>query len=205
VHVHNALHHLTELQAGYRAALGEMDEQFSGIERAGETLLPTLDLWGLPEWAILRGEQLALGRLSVAALAGNFSMVQVENETSDRLTVIERGTRFFASGGSVLILSITTTQLANTRGRCFVRDGRNVRPTVPGTNRRDEQAAAVPAGVSNGDAFLLPATSGQPLDFEVVLDPGFTLVARPDAQNIAVHAAIVARSRRATGDELRNR
>jgi hypothetical protein len=54
-----------ELSAAVKKALG--DSRGGGIERYSETLTPVLDPWSLPEWAFLRGERLAGGRVALAA------------------------------------------------------------------------------------------------------------------------------------------
>lgn len=59
--------------------LGEMGADFSGIERAGETLTPTMDLWALPEWALLRGETIFSRIWSVGAQAALFSSAEFVN------------------------------------------------------------------------------------------------------------------------------
>jgi hypothetical protein len=87
-HVHNALHHFTAYQSAFRKAVGEADAGFSGIERAGETLTPILDLWRWPEWAVLRGEILFSAQSDVAAVALERSFVGVRNPAGSGLIVI---------------------------------------------------------------------------------------------------------------------
>lgn len=79
--IHNQLTNYAQLLAGFRRALGEMGPNFSGIERAGETLTPTIDLWSLPEWALARGEQLFArdGISQGAGGAGVFSSEEFVN------------------------------------------------------------------------------------------------------------------------------
>lgn len=78
--IHNQLTSYAQLLAGYRRMLGEMGADFSGIERAGETLTPIMDPWALPEWALLRGEVLYARRTGGgAAGAGNFTSLEFVN------------------------------------------------------------------------------------------------------------------------------
>lgn len=83
-HVHNALHSFTALQSAYRVAVQEADPGFTGIERAGETLTPTLDLWSQPEWALPRGEVMFARGAAVAAVPGRFSGIELVNPVGSR-------------------------------------------------------------------------------------------------------------------------
>lgn len=78
-HVHNGLHHNTQLLTAAARAMGEVSgaQDFSGIERFGETLTPIVNLWDLPEWALLRGEVLYTRRIDVAAVAAQFGVVEL--------------------------------------------------------------------------------------------------------------------------------
>jgi hypothetical protein len=203
--IHNGINYYTELIAGLREAFGETGTW--GLERFGETIMPVLDPFRVPEWAILRGEQLAWGVSRETAVAAQTSMVQLHNDSTNRIVVIEPGTSFHGNAVTNLILSFTTTLLADDDGRCFIRDGRNLRPTVPGTRRRSE-TGAVPAGVSAGDAHHLGSQASgdrEVIDFPIVLTPGFTVVARAGNTNENITANWVVRSRVAMPGELRRR
>lgn len=95
--IHNAITKFAQLADSYRRALGE-SQGFSGLERASETLQPTLDLWSRPEWAWLRGEILAFGQQSVAAVVGQagFGALWVP-ATAGFLATVTRA-RFYTAG-----------------------------------------------------------------------------------------------------------
>jgi hypothetical protein len=85
--LHNALTGYPKLLEAFRRAIGETSPAFTGIERAGETLTPTMDLWALPEWALLRGEVLFARSVSVAAAAALFSSIELVNPTGSGVLV----------------------------------------------------------------------------------------------------------------------
>jgi hypothetical protein len=87
-HVHNALHHLTQVQAGYRAALGEDGADFTGIERAGETMTPVLDLWSRPEFELLRGEVLYRRAENSPAVAARLSVFELVNPAGSGILAV---------------------------------------------------------------------------------------------------------------------
>ncbi len=90
-HVHNALHHATRLQNGYRVVLAEAGADFQGIERAGETITPTLDLWSRPEFGLVRGEVLYRRADNSPAVALRFASFELVNPTgSGVLAVVTR-------------------------------------------------------------------------------------------------------------------
>lgn len=86
--LHNALTNYVQLLNGFRRALGEMGGDFSGIERAGETLTPILNPWSLPEWALLRGEILFARSIAVGALAANYSIQELVNPTGSGVLAV---------------------------------------------------------------------------------------------------------------------
>jgi len=88
-HVHNALHR-GDVAAALKNALGVTDPE-DGLERFSETLQPVLDLWELPEWAILLRRRLWTAYGSVAAGgAGTVTQIALGTAQTDTLTVIER-------------------------------------------------------------------------------------------------------------------
>lgn len=88
--IHNEIRRGT-LSAALTRAVAAM-RGGGGLERFGETLTPTIDLWGLPEWAYLRQE--TLGVVMRVAIAGaNNSAVALANPlTSRSLVVVEEVT-----------------------------------------------------------------------------------------------------------------
>jgi len=89
--IHNALLR-GPVSRAVKAALGVGEGGDAGVERFGETLTPVFDLWGLPEWAYLRDEDLLGGNIFQAAgAAGLFSQGALQNRAlSDRLVVVEK-------------------------------------------------------------------------------------------------------------------
>lgn len=87
---HNQLREATALIASLGRAMGERDGDWSGIERAGETLQPIIDLWSLPEWAALRGETLWSVLFSQGKVAAEKGLVAVVNSsTSGCIAVVD--------------------------------------------------------------------------------------------------------------------
>lgn len=88
--IHNGLHTNAQLLAAFRKAIGELDPSFTGVERFGETLTPVMDLWSLPEWALLRGEILyARAPIPVpAGGAGVFSAVELVNPAGSGILAV---------------------------------------------------------------------------------------------------------------------
>ena len=86
-HQHNGLHHFTAVQAAYAKALGERQADFSGIERAGETITPNLDLWSRPEWAALRRETLIARHRRQPGVAAEFGFIAISNPATSKVLV----------------------------------------------------------------------------------------------------------------------
>lgn len=103
--LHNALTGYPKLQEAFRRAIGETSPAFTGIERAGETLTPVLDLWAIPEWALLRGEVIYSRYFSVGPQAGLFSSIELVNPTGSGVlcTVLE-----LMAGGNIFQVGIDT-------------------------------------------------------------------------------------------------
>lgn len=85
------------------------------MERFGETLTPTFDLWSLPEWALLRGETLCARRITQAAVAGEFSAVAiVVPATADLIAVVEEVTAATTAAGVFELDVATEAQIVAT-------------------------------------------------------------------------------------------
>lgn len=90
--LHNGLKEYTSLLRGVARAVGEQAgaQDFQGIERLGETLTPVLDIWGQPEWSLLRGQIQFARRMNSPAVAARFSGLELVNPTgSNKLVVVE--------------------------------------------------------------------------------------------------------------------
>ena len=118
--LHNQLHRLTTVQSAYKKALGEDVGEFRGLERAGETLTPLINLWDRPEWELLRSEIIFSRVGTAAAVAARFSSVELVNPTgSGILAVVRRvalhgGTaQMSVDSGGALGVTTTTRGIAN--------------------------------------------------------------------------------------------
>lgn len=97
--LHNGLTSNPKLQEAYRRALGEQSQSFSGLERGSESLQPIMDLWALPEWALLRGERLFSLQVSAPAVAARNSSVELVNPAgSGILAVVLEQRATFSTG-----------------------------------------------------------------------------------------------------------
>lgn len=86
--LHNGLTSNPKLQEAYRRALGEQSQGFSGLERGSESLQPVIDLWSVPEWALLRGEVLYSRRGFIAAGAALFSSTEFVNPAGSGILAV---------------------------------------------------------------------------------------------------------------------
>lgn len=76
--LHNELRK-TPLGRGLKDVLGVSAQGEGGLERYGETMTPIINVWGSPEFARPRGEQLAGVAASANAIAAEFGYVGVQN------------------------------------------------------------------------------------------------------------------------------
>lgn len=125
--IHNMLHR-GNWSAALKRVLG-VEKTDGGIERFGETLTPTVNLWERPEWAWLRQENLWAFRELVGAVVGELSAVAALNPIdSGQIVVVERvtgsnavvGGSLFAGLSSAAVLQATLT----TGGGALARDTR---------------------------------------------------------------------------------
>lgn len=197
--LHNELHRFTDVQSAYARAVGEIAPGFSGIERAGETLTPTMNLWDQPEWAYLRRERLQYGRATQGAVAGELSHVGIRVPAGQMLVVIESvdvglaatGTLSFSTGSAVLTGGETASSGAQ-------RDRR-----IIGTSRaqmvRGSQAALSGAAVH---FVRLLADTMYRYPFAIVLEPGTTFWVVHDTANLGLTVSFTWRERSALPGEL---
>ncbi len=194
-HVHNALHHFTQIQDAYRKALGETDPGFTGIERAGETVTPTIDLWAQPDWAFLQGRILFARRVSSAAVAGRFSSVELVNPAGSGILVV---TELIRSGTSSLDIAVDSgTALgvtATTQG--LARDTRY--PAGP-VSVATVVTGDLAAGVTQPQDRI---TSGVLANRPYILRPGTKLFLVGLAVNTAIEVVLYWMERRVLNGEL---
>lgn len=204
-HIHNALHRFTQARAAYQVVLGELTPEFTGIERAGETITPVLDLWSRPEWAILRGEiPYAMWR-TAPAVAAEFSAVALVNPATTRILAIVDAcsmgqsaalqARLFtateaaidATLGTILKGNRRDTRLGNTQSQCELLIGSDASADF-GEDLEDRRVAVA-----------------EQLDFRsppIILQPGFGLVMGHTVVNTAVNGWFKWREISGRPDEL---
>lgn len=188
--IHNALQR-THLSSALTRILGATKGS-SGIERYGETLTPTLDLWSRPEWAYPRKEWLVALAVSGGPVAGEYTIAALVNPAgSNVLAVIER-VEMWASAQAFLwaarALDTVATATLGLVGRGIARDARNTGGTLlpgrcnvyVGTDAAavgtEFYAGSTPAGGGNfGSCNAVP----------LVLSPGQAFLFRSGTANVA--------------------
>lgn len=188
--VHNALNRATELLRGFRAAVGLVDSGY-GVERISETLVPTLNIWSgqdSPEWFALRGEKRAFGYYDLAALAGNYSMLQIYNP-HQLIVVVDEIRASLKVAGDILLL-YTNTQLSAGTSSTHALDRRLNRPA---TNIRYEQAAALVGTIFGWHSAL--AGEEMTIGHRMVLGFNQGIVIAPGAVNTRIIANFYWRER----------
>lgn len=199
-HLHNALHHATQLQDAYRNAVGEADASFTGIERAGETLTPVIDLWSQPEWRLPRGEIPYAARINVAAVAARFSAMEWVNPAgSDILAVLGGVWTEDVSADLVVDNGGALGVTATFRGRCL--DTR--KPNFGETSECTIVTGDFAAGGILPVWRTVPTAVPQPhVPLRVVLAPGTKLWIIGNVVNTAVRGAVWWTERRILPGEL---
>lgn len=203
-HVHNALHHFTDLQAAYRKAVGEAAADFNGIERAGETLTPTLNMWERPEWAFLRREALINAYHEQAAVALEVSFVGLRNPAGSGYLAVVQHVAFFTG-------VLATIQL--TQGVIIATDvdgseqviARDTRWPLPGATPvvKIHGAGAALVGNDGFRRWIVPNSTTQlESDYEHVLHPGHELRFYVTSVNIELRCQIIGYARKALPGEL---
>lgn len=165
------------------------------LERFGETLTPIIDLWGQPEWQLLRGEIPYARVVFPPAVAARFSSAEFVNATDDTLAVMGiilcggSADMVVDSGGAIAANPVTT------RGVCM--------------DTRTKQLGAVSrCTITSGDVgagVTLPqwrATAAQQLPFRFVIAPGKKLFIVSTVANTAVTYEFIWTERRVTTELL---
>lgn len=123
--IHNQLFRQNWSEA-LKRAIGD-NKQEGGLERYGETLTPTIDLWKQPEWAFLRQERLWAATRTVTAIAAEFSMCAIVNPAgSGQIVVIDKITGGAAAGSFQISLDLASLYSATLalNGSTVLRDER---------------------------------------------------------------------------------
>lgn len=189
-------------------ALG-LDLAEGGLERVGETLQPTFNMWERPEWAHLRGERIWAVQPSQAAVAAEFSMVGIAVPANSNLIAVVERVILFPGGSPANAVS----QLALFNSVVFAatstpnpRDSRipfvgGTTPTIGVISFAHHQAALpYPAFL----ASLTPPGNQEPHEYNlpVVITPGFALYLGPTVVNLGIWGCFIGRSRPARRGEL---
>lgn len=199
MHLHNGLHRFNTVQAAYAHAVGEVDvADFSGIERAGETLTPVIDLWSRPEWAYLREERLWWILDDVSAVAAERGILALQNPVaSNTIAVVQL---FFCSTGARIAVTTDFTQVETAVTRGIGRDGRLQRALADERSvcRVIERSEAV----ANVGTQVSALTAGVDRVVPQVLTPGREVRIFGSADNTAFVACYCWSERRALHGEL---
>jgi len=101
--VHNQMRAYAALLRGVARAVGEVagSPDFSGIERFGETLTPTLNPWDRLEWALPRGEVVFAREITSPAVVARFAAVEFVNPTGSGTLAVIWGNTIVAAGTNI--------------------------------------------------------------------------------------------------------
>jgi len=205
---HNELLRANALRRAYLDVL-EVSEGDVSVERLGETLTPTLDIWSREEWSFPREEFLwTTQQFSIGAVAAQFGFQQIFNPVgSNRIVVITDFWGFCATANTAVNGQMTTTVRGATGNsspiprdtRWFANNvGMTARdPVLVTTGTTAAFGADVPTyqGNSNG-------TMQQQAWPHVILSPGFGFVMACNAANVTCSFWMAGYSRAVRAGEL---
>lgn len=214
--IHNQLRRgvLTEaLTKAVGASVGS-----AGVERFGETLTPTMNLWQLPEWLYLRNEWYFADRTSVGAQAGETSISAIVNPNPDAqgrgwIVVVEAVTARAQSGTTC---ALWLEQLLRADIASTLTQGNNV--NIRDNRFQKNPAIAIQATVVESwtgtdtnttglndiqeEAFNATTTYVEFKTPPYILRPGTGLLVQGSAVNTAIAVNFAGRVRRALPGEL---
>lgn len=196
-----------ELSKALSRVVGDM-EGSDGLERYGETLQPTIDLWRSPEFAWLRREFLLVNQATAGPVPAEYGALALVNPAaSGMIVVVERVYFWLAAQGAASLQRVVEATVAGTLaagGRGISRDTRNPL-TLPG-------AALIYAGTDPGgigttlERVWTPSgannTGYYSVSLPYVLSPGQALVSQAGVPNVAFETGFCYRERRANRGEL---
>lgn len=187
-----------------------LDASQGGVERTGETLTPTLDIWSLPEWAILRDECLGAFFNSAGAIAAEFSFIGIglpSNSTNilivDRIGV--RGAMAINIGHqarSVVAATGTLVGTARARDQRFSSNQGNFENRAPPV---ETWSGSDPGSITGSQFEEVVATAAQYfecLNLPVVVKPGGVFVVQGGTVNVSIQVNFRFRLRAALPGEL---
>lgn len=200
MHVHNGLHHFVREQTAFRKILREADEGFSGIERAGETITPVVNLWERPEWAVLRGETPWSLFHAQAAVAAEFGFVGLRNPASSGgIAVVERIRVWSATASNTSLIRQGPTLATDIDGLEDLAP-RDTRLPLTGVGPLQKFHGAGAAQLANDglETVVLPTalTFGEYVGTRIV-SPGFDLRVYIGVVNTTINVQMVGRFYRA--------
>lgn len=200
-----------QLSRALKLAVGDRRSE-GGLERFGETLQPTIDLWALPEWAAYRDEQLAAIRTIQGAIAAEFGGIALCNPLGSNLICVVEAVSFTSSTGTIaalLEMAVDTVPAATWatvafpaaardrrfKGatgttRCFIRQGTD--PALNTMGAQLEQRTMTAVNINMDFATALP----------VIVRPGDDLLVIGQTVNSALQVNWAWRERQAYPGEL---
>lgn len=180
----NVLSRAQSLVRGYRRAFGLVEP--GGVGGVADQVYPMMDVWGRPEWAALREENLAMGwGYQAAGGAGTRSHVQLWNPTtSKRIIVCEGMYTTYATDWYINLYNVAlTTNVTANKG---ARDTRTLIDfTNPDRKTLGEIRTQANAGVL-GIARHFRTAAGT-VSIPIVLAPGTGVMILPSADNVALY------------------
>lgn len=211
---HNALTR-GPLGRALKEALGDSKSE-GALERFGETMQPVMDLWGRPEWAILRNESLWACSIVRAGDAANQSVVGVGLPANSKNLVVVEGVsgRNSVAAGNLVLSMIDRATFAALGGFVvinppFFRDQRA--DAVIGAQRAPLEAytALNGAGTINGtiENLLFPAGEVRDRAFStlpLIIKPGGVVFVQGTAVNQQIVVSFWGRVRSAFSTELKS-
>lgn len=203
--VHNALSRGT-LASALSRAVGD-SEGTGGLERYGETLTPTLNLWALPEWAYLRHERIAAAQATAGAVAGESGVVSLLNPVGSGNLVVVESVMCMAQSSAFHHLSFpidSTAVIGAAQTGINNVDNRWGALNRPASLIYAGTSAAPPGGAALLVDVLSLANDTQEMvrDRGFVLIPGTVLVAWCETVNLGVKYSFRFRERKAFPGEL---
>lgn len=203
--IHNALKYGTDLSRAL-ARLTGLGEDEEGLMRLGETLTPTVTIFGETEYAGLRDELLGSSTRVQGLVAGEFAQIALLNQSTTRnIVVVDRITATSPGGAAQIDLDMATeAQILATLGATAAGEVRDRR-------RRDKTQAVTAAGTDPGTQTGVQieisgtASVTTPAEFKsppVILTPGVGVVVVLRLVAAALQVTFIFRERRAFPGEL---
>lgn len=152
--------------------------RLGGIERFSETITPVLNLWGMPEWAYLRGESLAAwSRFVAAGGAATFAGAFLCNPLANKLLVVVEALSGVPATTQLQLVMALDADVSGVYGSSSfgaLRDRRPVGrfPTVSTAIIRYGTPAALPTSQIIEHQQSAAATTKAFLSVPIVLPPG---------------------------------